>query len=306
MTTEDTTETNFTFTQYETVPAALRISTMLGKLVGTIGKWGTLFLIPMILITVWDVLQRKVLKVVGDIMLAEGWTDARNWMYGAFLDKLPFQSTLLQELEWHFHVATFALVLGYGYIYNRHVRVDLIREKLSFRKQAWIELIGVSLFMIPFCLIVGWFSVDYAYDAFLTSEQSSSLVGLNHRWAIKSILVFGLLIAAMAGVAVWLQIAFALFGPRDDKFPLYVIEHEEEKLAKREMLDNIDASFADGSNEAKRGDSSKLMSRNIDEDTLEHMADTKGQIAFTILGLVLMVIVLALVFHTFNFFSWFV
>ena len=36
-----------------------------------------------------------------------------------------FESTMLQELEWHFHAALFALVLGYGMIYNTHVRVDL-------------------------------------------------------------------------------------------------------------------------------------------------------------------------------------
>ena len=91
-------DTQVTFTQYETVPFALRASSMLGKLISTIGKWGTLFLIPLVAITVWDVFQRKTLKFVGDTMLAQGWTDARDWMYGNFLDKLPFQSTLLQEL----------------------------------------------------------------------------------------------------------------------------------------------------------------------------------------------------------------
>ena len=41
---------------------------------------------------------------------------------------------MLQELEWHFHAALFALVLGYGMVYNTHVRIDLIRENLAFRK----------------------------------------------------------------------------------------------------------------------------------------------------------------------------
>lgn len=297
-------DNTITFTQYETVPWALRVSSMLGKLVSTIGKWGSLFLIPLVAITVWDVFQRKALKAIGDFMLGQGWTDARDWMYGSLLDKLPFQSTLLQELEWTFHVCTFTLVLGYGYIYNRHVRVDLVREKLAFRKQAWIEFLGVSFFMIPYCLIVGWFAIHYAYDAFVVSEQSASLVGLSHRWAIKSVLVFGLAVAALAGFAVWLQVTFALFGPKEDKFPLFVIEHEEEKIAKREMIDQIDAEFTDGSNEAKRGDSSKLMSRSIDEETMEHMSDTKGQVAFTVFGVILMVVILILVFHTFNFWSW--
>lgn len=34
-------------------------------------------------------------------------------------------STRLQELEWHFHTALFALWIGYGYLRNIHVRVDV-------------------------------------------------------------------------------------------------------------------------------------------------------------------------------------
>jgi TRAP-type mannitol/chloroaromatic compound transport system permease small subunit len=227
-------------------------------------------------------------------------------MYGNLLEWLPFRSTLLQELEWHFHVANFALVLGYGYIYNRHVRVDLVREKLNFRKQAWIEFFGVSLFMIPFCLIVAYFSFEYVANAFVTNEQSSSLVGLSHRWAIKSILVFGLLMAAVAGFAVWLQVAFALFGPRNVQFPCYVIENEEEKTARREMMENIDASFADGSKEEKRGNSTKLMSRQMDDSAMKHEENTAGQVVFTSLAVIVMLVILVLIFHTFDFWSWLV
>ena len=288
----------------DVIPLSLRLSEQLGRLAGTIGKWATLFMIPMITITVWDVFQRKVMKFVGDIMLDQGWLDARNWMYGNLLEWLPFRSTLLQELEWHFHVANFALVLGYGYIYNRHVRVDLVREKLSFRKQAWIEFLGVSLFMIPFCLIVAFFSFEYVANAFVTNEQSSSLVGLSHRWAIKSILVFGLLLAAVAGFSIWLQVAFALFGPRHYQFPVYVIENEQEKMARREMMENIDATFADGSNEEKRGNSTKLMSRQMDDSAMKHDENTAGQMVFTGIAVVVMLIILVLIFHTFDFWRW--
>jgi TRAP-type mannitol/chloroaromatic compound transport system permease small subunit len=288
----------------ETVPLMLRVSELLGRLVGTIGKWGTLFLIPMVTITVWDVLQRKIMKFVGDIMLDQGWLDARNWMYGNLLEWLPFRSTLLQELEWHFHVATFTLVLGYGYIYNRHVRVDLVREKLSFRKQAWIEFIGASTFMIPFCLIVAYFSVEYAASAWVTDEQSPSLVGLSHRWAIKSILVFGMLLAAAAGFAVWLQVAFALFGPKNYKFPCYVIEDDEEKVARRKIIEEMDATFGDGDSEEKRGNSTKLMSRQIDDAAMKHAEGTAGQLVFTAIAVLVMVTILVLVLHTFDFWAW--
>ena len=288
----------------ESPPLMLRASELLGRLAGTIGKWATFFMIPMVSITVWDVLQRKIMKFVGDVMLDQGWLDARNWMYGNFLEWLPFRSTLLQELEWHFHVANFALVLGYGYIYNRHVRVDLIREKLSFRNQAWIEFFGVSLFMIPYCLIVAYFSIEYASDAFDTNEQSSSLVGLSHRWAIKSVLVFGLFLAATAGLAIWLQVTFALFGPKNYNFPCYVIEDDDEKVARRQIIEEMEATFGDGTDEAKRGNSTKLMSRQIDDAAMKHEEGTAGQVVFTAIAVVVMLAILILIVHTFDFWSW--
>jgi len=300
MTTEEIVEVS----SLESPPLMLRASELLGRLAGTIGKWATLFMIPMVAITVWDVLQRKIMKFVGDIMLDQGWLDARNWMYDNLLLWLPFRSTLLQELEWHFHVANFALVLGYGYIYNRHVRVDLVREKLSFRNQAWIEFFGVSFFMIPFCLIVAYFSIEYVSNAFATNEQSSSLVGLSHRWAIKSVLVFGLFLAATAGFAVWLQVAFALFGPRNYKFPCYVIEDDDEKITRRKIIEDIDATFGDGTDEGKRGNSSQLMSRQMDDVTMKQTEGSAGQIIFTGIAIAVMLTILALILHTFDFWSW--
>jgi len=104
-----------------------------------------------------------------------------------------FESTMLQELEWHFHAGLFALVLGYGYIHNAHVRVDLIRENLAFRKKAWLEFIGITFFLIPFTLTILWFAMQYAYGAYMMGEQSASTVGLTQRWIIKSVLVIGLI-----------------------------------------------------------------------------------------------------------------
>ena len=290
----------------EKVPAAVIFSATLGKFVETIGKWGALFMLPLVFITVWDVLQRKTMTYIGNWMLNNDYIQARDWMYSTLLDFLPFRSTLLQELEWHFHVCLYTLVLGYGYIYYRHVRVDLVREKLTFKKQAWIELIGCTFFMIPYCLLVAWFALDYAHEAFTSNEQSASLVGLSNRWAIKSILVFGLVVAALGGVAVWLQTAFALFSKNKVNFALYTIEREEEKIEKRMMMENIDGSLTDGSNEAKRGDSSKLMSRQIADQVYEQAQATKSQQLFYYLGLGIMIVILILVFHTFNFWGWLV
>jgi TRAP-type mannitol/chloroaromatic compound transport system permease small subunit len=120
-----------------------------------------------------------------------------------------FGSTLLQELEWHSHTVLFTLVLGYGYIWNAHVRVDLVRENLKFRKKAWLEFLGLTFFFIPYLIVLLYFAFVYAYDSWAIGEISASLVGLSHRWIIKSVLVAGIIMAIIAGLAVWLQVAIA-------------------------------------------------------------------------------------------------
>jgi len=195
------------------LPAAIRISDALRSFVDFVGRWGSWLILPLIIVTVFDVTARKLVWI--QIWLVE------------HLGRI-FESTLLQELEWHFHTALFALVLGYGYIYNTHVRVDLVRETLSFRKKAWLEFIGLTFFLIPYCGIVIYFASIYAYDSFMIDEISASQVGLSHRWIIKSVLVFGLVLAVIAGIAVWLQVAIVLWGPQDIRFPLMTLEWPEE------------------------------------------------------------------------------
>jgi len=190
------------------------LSMRLRQFVDLVGRLGSFLILPLIAITIFDVTARKLV-----------W--AQLWLVEHF--GRIFESTLLQELEWHFHTGLFALVLGYGYIHNTHVRVDLVREHLSWRKKAWLEFLGCTMFMIPYCLIVIYFAIDFTYESFKVGEISASTVGLTHRWIIKSVLVFGLIVAALAGVAVWLQTVLVLFGPRDLRFDLMTLDWPEEE-----------------------------------------------------------------------------
>jgi len=200
------------------IPRAIRISESLRKFVDAVGRFGSWLFIPMILITVMDVILRKI--------------GIQYWLI-VHAGRM-FDSTVLQELEWHFHTGLFTLVLGYGYIWNTHVRVDLIRENLAFRKKAWLEFLGLTFFLLPYCSIVIYFAFVYAYDSFMMNEISASTVGLTHRWIIKSVLVFGLLVTVISGISVWLQVAIILWGPRDLRFPLMTIEWPEEAGSKIE------------------------------------------------------------------------
>tara|TARA_B100000470_G_scaffold103935_1_gene80143 strand:- start:1709 stop:2191 length:483 start_codon:yes stop_codon:yes gene_type:complete len=158
-----------------------------------------------------------------------------------------FESTLLQEMEWHLHTALFLMVFGYGFTHNRHVRVDFIRENLSFRKKIWIDFLGTTFFMIPWICVLLYFSFIYTRESFLINEISASLVGLSHRWIIKSFLVLGFIVALLSGIAVWLQTVICLFGRPDYRFDLMTVQWPEEELDQRQQ----DLKEMEGTLEAK-------------------------------------------------------
>ena len=203
------------------VEAMIKLSLRLRSFVEFIGRWGALCILPLVFITAWDIIVRKLGGVQYWLVqnLGEG-----------------FGSTIIQELEWHFHTMLFVLVLGYTYVNNRHVRVDLVRERISFRKQAWIEFLGVSMFMIPFCSIILYFAIEYAVESYNMGEISASMVGLSHRWMIKSVLVFGIIVALMSGIAIWLQTVLVLFGPKDIRFQLLTLQWPEDREAQEQRI----------------------------------------------------------------------
>jgi TRAP-type mannitol/chloroaromatic compound transport system permease small subunit len=151
----------------------------------------------------------------------------------------------MQELEWHLHTALFALVLGFGTIYNSHVRVDLVRDNVSFRKKIWIEFLGLSCFMIPYLMLVIYFASSWVVESYKVGEISASTVGLSHRWVIKGILVAGLTVATLAGIAVWLQTALLLRGDTK-RFRLMTLDWPEEAGTKIEGKERITLEDASG------------------------------------------------------------
>lgn len=132
--------------------------------------------------------------IPAQIVLGAGYVIARQFFH--------FQLTPLQELEWHFFFALVFLTLGAAYLADRHVRIDIARDRLSERARAIIEISGFFIAVVPFCLIVFIVGAEAAWGAWVTGEHSRAPLGLGKRWIIKSTIPIGALLLFLAGCVV--------------------------------------------------------------------------------------------------------
>jgi len=109
-------------------------------------------------------------------------------------------SIAMQEMEWHLFAAMFMLGVPYTLRAEGHVRVDLIFERVSEKAQAWIDIFGCLVLLFPFCLLVGYYGIDFAKEAYELGETSGDPGGLSHRWIIKAVIPFAFFSTAIAGL----------------------------------------------------------------------------------------------------------
>lgn len=122
-------------------------------------------------------------------------------------------SIAFQEMEWHLFSAVFLLGVPYALKAGGHVRVDILYEKLSRKVQAWIDLLGVLFFLLPFCLLVTWYGVSFAQESYLLGETSGDPGGLSHRWIIKTMIPLSFFFMAVSGIGMLLHSLNKILSP---------------------------------------------------------------------------------------------
>ena len=67
----------------------------------------------------------------------------------------------MQEGVIYLHATLFMVGAGYTLLHGGHVRVDIFYREARPRRRALVDLIGVILFLLPVCVIIGWSSWPY-------------------------------------------------------------------------------------------------------------------------------------------------
>lgn len=110
-------------------------------------------------------------------------------------------SIAMQEMEWHLFSIIILLGVAYTLKEDGHVRVDVVYDKLNYRKKAMINMIGSIIFILPISILIVGSSYDMAYESYLSNEISGDPGGLHYRWIVKGLipLSFTLLIITSIG-----------------------------------------------------------------------------------------------------------
>ena len=177
----------------------LRISSAIDSINEHIGKWAAwLTLIAVIICTVNAIVRYTV-----------------NMSSNAWL-----------EMQWYLNAAMFLLVASYALKKNAHVRIDVIISKLSPRTQAWIDIIGALLFLIPVSLIIAWYSWPALVNSYDIGEMSSDPGGLI-RWPMRLVIPVAFSLLILQGVSEIIKRVAFLRGLIPDP----VDHHHHEEIA---------------------------------------------------------------------------
>ena len=84
-----------------------------------------------------------------------------------------FTRAWFEEIEWHLFSLVFILGAAYTYKHDAHVRVDVFYSRFSPKKKALINILGISFFLIPVCLVILQTVWPYAIRSLQQGETSS-------------------------------------------------------------------------------------------------------------------------------------
>lgn len=151
-----------------------QIATKLNKLNQKLGEWASWLLLVMV--------------IVGFIVVVLRYFFEMGWVW-------------MQEIVSYSHAILFLSCMGYAFVYDEHVRVDVLYCKFNQKKKNKINRLGSVFFLLPTCFLIIYLSFPYVRDSWSVLEGSSSGGGLEAVFLLKSLLIVGPSLLALSAIA---------------------------------------------------------------------------------------------------------
>ncbi|MDT8367618.1 MAG: TRAP transporter small permease subunit [Longimicrobiales bacterium] len=143
--------------------------------IGSLARW---LILVMVVIGAWNALARWATRHLG----------------------VGLASNALNELQWYLFSIVFLLGAAWALREDAHVRVDVLRERLTHRARAWVDLLGSVLFLLPFSALMIWVSIPTVRNSWRILETSPDPNGLP-RYPIKTLLIVAFVLLFLQGSA---------------------------------------------------------------------------------------------------------
>jgi TRAP-type mannitol/chloroaromatic compound transport system permease small subunit len=174
------------------VRALLRVSRGIDaftEFIGTIVYW----LVPVVLaVGVWNVANRYVGQAIGQ----------------------QLGSNVYIELQWYIFSVIFLTGAAYTLKHGEHVRVDLLYGSWSPMRKAWVNMLGTILCLIPFCILLIYFSIPAISNSWSIREMSPDPNGLP-RYPIKTFILVSAVLLIIQGISEFIKNLAAITGHSD-------------------------------------------------------------------------------------------
>jgi len=134
------------------------------------------------------------------------------------------------EIQWYLFAAAFLLAAGYTLLNGEHVKIDVIYSRWSKRAQTWIDVLGFTFFLLPFCATILWFGIPFFLKGYHSGEVSSNAGGLI-LWPVYAMMPLGFCLLLLQGLSELIKRVAFLMGLIEDPTHKKIEKTAEEELA---------------------------------------------------------------------------
>jgi TRAP-type mannitol/chloroaromatic compound transport system permease small subunit len=135
------------------------------------------------------------------------------------------------ELQWYLFAGVFLFCAAWTMIANEHIRIDIVNNMFTKRTRNWIDLIGHTFALVPFCIVMIWTSVPFFLTSYRLGEMSFSAGGLP-QWPAKLLIPVAFTVLLVQAISEIIKRAAVMRGAIPDPYdtqPAHAAEAEVEK-----------------------------------------------------------------------------
>ena len=98
-------------------------------------------------------------------------------------------SIMMQEAIVYMHGVLFMMAAADTLLQDEHVRVDIFYARAVEQRKALINLLGCAFFVLPFCILIAYVSLDYVSMSWSVREGSRETSGIQGVFLLKSVIL---------------------------------------------------------------------------------------------------------------------